>query len=108
MTRIENGDPQLSSTTTAFALSAAITVLFSTALAWVKDAYHPLNSFMNSLTGHNWTTHGLVDVTLFFGLGLLFSKTKFGRGISSRKLISFLVEAVVVAGIGLFAWYALY
>ena len=34
----------------AFGLSAAIAIVFNTALAWVKDAYDPLNSFMASLT----------------------------------------------------------
>jgi hypothetical protein len=54
--------------TSGFVLAAAITVLFNTALAWAKDAYAPLNTFLQSLTGHHWTTHGLADLLLFLGL----------------------------------------
>ena len=89
-----------------FAMAAAITILFSTVLAFLKDAYHPLNSFMNSVAWHNWITHGLVDVILFFTLGIIFSKSGWAGRIASSRIISFLVGAVIVAGVGLFAWYA--
>jgi hypothetical protein len=91
-----------------FAVAAAITILFSTALAWTKDAYKPLNSLMNSIAWHNWITHGLIDVILFFVLGLVFSKTKWVERIAPSRLITFLVAAVVLAGAGLFVWYAVY
>ena len=60
--------------TAGFALAAAIAVLFNTALACAKDAYQSLNLFMGSVAGHNWTTEGLADLILFFGLGLVFTK----------------------------------
>jgi uncharacterized membrane protein SirB2 len=91
-----------------FAMAAGITILFSTVLACVKDAYHPLNNYMNELVWHNWITHGLVDVILFIGLGMVFSRTGMAEKIAPSRLISFLVAAVIVAGAGLFAWYALY
>lgn len=90
----------------AFAMAAAITILFSTALAWAKDAYKPLNGFMNALVWHNWITHGLADVILFAGLGVIFSKTRSIERMTPRRVISFLVGAVIVAGVGLFVWYA--
>jgi uncharacterized membrane protein SirB2 len=91
-----------------FAMAAAITILFSTVLACVKDAYHPLNSFMNSVAWHNWITHGLVDVILFIGLGMIFARTGLAERIAPSRLISFLAGAVVIAGIGLFVWYAVF
>jgi uncharacterized membrane protein SirB2 len=91
-----------------FAMAAAVTILFSTVLACVKDAYKPLNSFMNSVAWHNWITHGIVDVILFVGLGLIFYKTRWTERIAPNKMISFLVAAVIVAGLGLFIWYAVF
>nr|HEV7955282.1 hypothetical protein [Candidatus Acidoferrales bacterium] len=91
-----------------FGMAAAITILFSTVLACVKDAYKPLNSFMNSVAWHNWITHGIVDVILFVGLGLILSKSELAERIAAGRLISFLVGAVVVAGLGLFIWYAIF
>jgi hypothetical protein len=99
---------KLGRTSAGFALAAAITILFSTVLACVKDAYKPLNSFMNSVVWHNWITHGFVDVILFVGLGLIFSKSGLAERIAPGRLISFLAGAVVVAGVGLFVWYAMY
>lgn len=99
---------KLGSTSAGFAMAAAITILFSTVLACVKDAYKPLNSFMNSVAWHNWITHGLVDVILFVLLGIIFSKSGIAEWIAPRRLISFLVAAVIVAEVGLFVWYAVY
>lgn len=98
----------LGQTSAAFALAGSITILYSTALAWAKDAYKPLSSLMNAIAWHNWITHGLVDVILFSALGILFSKTGWAARIAPNRLITFLVVAVIVAGVGLFAWYAVF
>ena len=90
----------------AFAVAASITVLFSTALAWTKDAYRPLNSLMNAIAWHNWITQGIADVILFVALGLLFFKTDLTGRIASSRLILFLAASVVVSGLGLLLWYA--
>jgi hypothetical protein len=92
----------------AFALAAAITILFNTALACAKDADQPLSRFMGSVAGHNWTTQGLVDLILFFGLGLVFTKARWAERIEPRRLISLVVAAVIVGSVGLVAWYALF
>jgi hypothetical protein len=94
-------------TTSAFALAAAIACLFNTALAWVKDAYAPLNKFMASLTGHHWITHGLADVIVFVGLGLLFMNTSIANKINPDRMVSILIWSVVASGLGLFAWFLL-
>lgn len=98
--------PQLTATTSSFVLAAAVTVLFSTALAWAKDVYAPLKNFLKSLTGQDWTTHGLLDLLLFIGLGLIFMRTKAAERIPSRRLIGGLVVAVGIAGMGLALWFA--
>jgi len=103
---IENA--KLGHASAGFAMAGAITILFSTVLACVKDAYKPLNSFMNSVAWHNWITHGFVDVIVFGGLGMILSRSQWADRIAPRRLISFLVAAVIVAGVGLFVWYAAY
>jgi hypothetical protein len=99
--------PRLTAATSGFALAAAVTVLFNTALAWAKDAYAPLNDFMKSIAGHHWTTHGLADLFLFVALGFLFTKSKSVEKISASRLTAALVAAVVVAALGLVLWFAL-
>ena len=75
-------------------------------LAWVKDAYAPLNDFMASLTGHHWRTHGIVDVVVFIVLGYLFTFRSF-RISGSRCLAALLAAASVVAGGGFALWFVL-
>jgi uncharacterized membrane protein SirB2 len=101
-------DTKLGRASAGFALAASITVLFSTALAWVKDAYKPLNTFMNSVAWHNWITHGIGDLVLFVVLGLIFTKTNWPERIAPNRLIMFLVASVIVSGLGLFVWYAVF
>ena len=99
---------KLGHASSAFVLAAAITVVFNTLLAWAKDAYEPIQRFMNSVGGHHWTTHGLVDVVVFFGLGLIFLKTGVAEKINPNRLVSILVWAVVGASLGLVLWFLLF
>lgn len=100
--------PRLSRTSGAFAASAGIVILLNTILACAEDASLPLKKSLASLAGNDWTTQGLADVVLFVLLGFILSNTGVSEKMSSKRLISFLVTAVVIAGVGLFAWYALY
>ncbi len=86
-------------------MAAAVTVLFNTVLAIVKDSSKPLNAFMTSLSGHQWTTHGLADLAVFIGLGLLFTKTRITERMDPNRVIGLLTGAVVIAAVGLAAWY---
>ncbi len=99
---------RIGSTSAAFGIAAAITALFNTVLACVKDAYPPLLNLMNAIAGHNWTTQGLADVILFATLGLTLSNTRIVKTVRPDRLIMFFVGAVVVAGVGLFAWYSVF
>jgi len=89
----------------AFGLAAAVAVLFNTLLAWVKDAYEPLNTAMAHLTGHHWITHGLVDLVVFFGLGVVFLNAGVGARMTPNAVTVRLIGAVVIAGLGLVAWF---
>jgi hypothetical protein len=98
---------RLAAATSGFVLAAAITALFNTALACIKDVNAPLKALMKSLTGHDWTTQGLVDLALFVGLGLIFMNTAAVEKINPSRLIAVLVGSVVIAGLGLALWFAL-
>jgi hypothetical protein len=97
---------KLTAATSGFVLAAAITVLLNTVLSCVKDVNAPLKAAMKSLSGHDWTTQGLIDLVLFVGLGLIFTNTRVAEGINSSRLIASLIGAVVIAGLGLFTWFA--
>ena len=91
--------------TAGFVLSAAITVLFNTALALAKDVSAPLNKFLASIAGHHWTTHGLFDLVLFAGLGIVFTSTGTAQKIPGGRLVGILIGAVAAASLTLGIWY---
>ncbi len=99
--------PKLKAATSGFVLAAALTVVFNTALACAKDTFVPLKNFMKSLTDHDWTTHGLVDLLLFAGLGFFFMKSKMTEQMNPSRLTGVLVLAVASAVLGLALWYAI-
>jgi hypothetical protein len=105
---IVSESPKLRAATSGFVLAAALTVVFNTALACAEDTSAPLKNFMKSLTDHDWTTHGLVDILLFVGLGLFFMKSRMTEQINPIHLIGVLVVAVASAGLAMVFWYAIF
>ena len=97
---------ELKPATAGFALAAAVTILFSTALAWAKDKSPGLNDFMTSLAGHNWITHGLSDLALFACLGLIFTAARVGARMDPNRVIAALVASVIAGALGLVLWFA--
>jgi hypothetical protein len=89
----------------AFALAAASAILFNTVLAWIKDAYDPLNSFMAALTGHHWITHGLADIAVFAIVGAVLWRRRISM--DGTRLACLLGGAVIVGGGGLALWFVL-
>ena len=89
----------------AFGLSAAVTAVLNVVLAFIKDSYPPLNSFMAHLTGHHWRTHGLADVILFFVLGWIFTSSHIPVGGLTKGLAVGLTCAVVLSCAALGLWF---
>jgi len=94
----------LSHTASAYAIAAAVAILFNTLLAWMKDSYESLNTAMAHTLGHHWTTHGVAVVLVFLIVGFLLSRRE-GDGLSGNAAIYTLVVSVVLAGLGLFGWF---
>jgi hypothetical protein len=96
---------RLTAATSGFVLSAAIAVLVNTALSCAKDAYPPLKALLASMTDHDWTTQGLIDLVLFVGAGIVFTKTRLAGKMDPGRLIGTLIGAVVIASVGLALWF---
>jgi len=88
-----------------YGIAAAVTIVFNTLLAWIKDAYDPLNSFMASLSGHHWTTHSVADVAVFLILGAILTTRRVT--IQGARLAMLLAGAAIIGGGGLALWFVL-
>jgi hypothetical protein len=77
---------------------AAMALVVCLVLAWIKESYEPVNSFMGALTGHDWITHGLVVLAVFLLLGWLF--TRRGVGGDGWRLVIAVTGRLFLAGPG--------
>jgi hypothetical protein len=105
VTAADSAEASKAAVAAAFGLSAAITAVFNVVLAFIKDSYAPLNSFMAHLTGHHWRTHGLADIILFFVLGWIFSSSGIPAGGLTKGSAVTLAWAVVAACAALGLWF---
>jgi hypothetical protein len=101
----ETGAEHLSHTAIAYGIGASVAVLFNTLLAWVKDSFEPLNTAMAKLTGHHWTTHGLAVVLVFLLVGFALSRKDGDALKGAYAPVVVLCGSVVLAGLGLVAWF---
>ena len=80
-----------------FGLSFLIASIVNGLLIIAKESYGPLKSWMKSLSGHHWITHGIIVIVLFIVLGYIFSRTDIDKKIDADK-ISFLVIVGTILG----------
>ncbi len=93
-----NATQDVSPKIAGYALSYAITAIFSALLVVLKESNETVLEFMKALTGHHWITHGLLDIAVFIVLGIVLSRAS-SVSMSGNALISTVVGATVVAGL---------
>jgi lipoprotein signal peptidase len=84
--------------TKSFGASFAITSILSALLVVLKESNEEtVLAWMKSATGHHWTTHGLLNLIVFAGLGWGLSRFNDGQGlnISATVLVALIAVAVV-------------
>ena len=94
--------------TMSFGASLAITSMLSAVLVVVKElSENTVLSAMKNLTGHHWTTHGVLMVIAFVAIGFGLSKTNNGQGIKMApdRLIAMIVGAIVLSGLIIAGFY---
>ena len=101
----QNQSERLDGAAGAFGAAAAVVLVFNTALAWLKDAWAPLNDGMAALTGHHWITHGLVDLAVFVLCGVLLWRRS--ASFNGQYLLIAVVAAALLGGGGLSLWFLL-
>ena len=87
----------------AFSMSAGVTAVFNTVLAWAKDLYAPLNDFMASLTGHHWRTHGIFDLIVFVAVGFFLMQRQFKM--NGNRLAIVVASCAILSGAGLAGYF---
>jgi len=97
----------LSKRSIAFGLALAITCVVNAVIVVVKEKNAAVMAGMKNMAGHHWTTHSLIVVFLFLGLGALFGQARSGRGpeMSLNRLLGTLLSAVGAAAVVIVGFY---
>jgi hypothetical protein len=94
--------------TVGFGLSVALMSIFNTLLVIIKEMNPPIKKAMADAMGHHWTTHGVIVLTLFVVLGLIFSAMVKAENWNANKLCKSIVGSVILGGTGLAAFYLMH
>lgn len=91
--------------TSRFGLSLIIMLLFNSFLVIIKESFGSLMKGMAALTGHHWTTHGIVVVVMFVVLGLIFSNAQpqgkpwlDAKGVMKGVIIAVIIGYLLIVG----------
>jgi len=97
----------LSKRSVAFGIALAVACVVNALIVVVKEKSDGVMAWMKKLTGHHWTTHSVIVVILFLGLGCLLAQVRGGRGINmtAMGLIGTVVSGVAVAGLIIIGFY---
>ncbi len=94
--------------TSGFGLSLIVMLIFNALLVVVKETTGLLKA-MAGVTGHHWTTHGIVVVALFFILGFIFSGMQpqdkpwlDAKGVAKGVIIATIIGYLIIVGFYLF------
>jgi hypothetical protein len=85
--------------TAGFGLSLVVTSLLNAIILIIKEKNDAVMSAMKEALGHHWTTHGAIVIILFFVLGLIFSNMQIETKIDSRKMLKYIIWAVIISGV---------
>jgi len=85
--------------TAGFGLSLVVTSLLNAVILVLKETNGAVMSTMKAVLGHHWTTHGAIVIMTFVVLGFIFSSTKTGANLDSRKMLKYILWAVVISGV---------
>ena len=85
--------------TAGFGLSLIVTSLLNALILIIKEKNDTVMSAMKSALGHHWTTHGAIVIIVFFVLGFIFSGMQIETKIDSRKMLTYIIWAVIISGV---------
>ena len=99
----------LSKYTVSFGLALAIGSVANALLVVAKEKSRAIQSEMQKLTGSHWTTHVVLVLILFFGIGFLFQNLKSGSCIAMpvNRLVRIILGGIIAGGAVIIGFYLL-
>ena len=87
--------------TIAFGYSAIIVIIFNSLLTIIKEKFESIHQLLVTLSGHHWISHGILDVVLFFVIGVMLLKRIDSKGKFLRVgiILSTIFGIAMIAGL---------
>lgn len=92
-------EKMLSKFNAGFGLATAITIILTALLLVLKETNKGLKGWFASLSGHHWTTHGVLTLLVFVVLGLLLSQLRLEERWDARKLSIIILTATILGSL---------
>ena len=99
----------LSKHTVSFGLSLAICSIANALLVVVKETSPAVVAALKAITGHQWVSHAVLVLALFFLCGWLLALPNGGKGVrmAASRLLGIIVSGVVAGGLTIMGFYTL-
>lgn len=97
----------LSKRTVAFGIALAIACVVNAVIVVIKEKSAAVMAGMKKLSGHHWTTHSIIVIVLFLGVGWALTLVRGGQGINmtGKGLIGTVVSGVALAALIIVGFY---
>lgn len=98
-------DSKSSKYAAGFGLSLFVSSILSAVILLVKETNDSVMNAMKAALGHHWTTHGAIVIAAFIVLGFIFSSMKLEEKIDDKKLLRYIIWAVIISVVVCFGFY---
>jgi hypothetical protein len=82
-----------------FGVSFLIVSVVNALLLIAKENLAPVKAWMASLSGHHWTTHGILVIVLFIAMGYLLSRAGLEKKLDADKISWLVIVGTALGGL---------
>ena len=90
----------------ASSIASSVAILFVTVITIVAEFKAPLKDWLKSLSGHHWTSKGIISVLLY--LSIVFLVYFAAKGVNSKKITGSLCGAIIMTVLGSLALFVFF
>lgn len=92
----QSGGNMLDAKTSSYAAAYAVTAIFNAILVILKEMIPAVHDGMAAILGHHWITHGVLDLIVFVGVGMLLSRRNYQ--VSGSTAVNYLIWGTILGG----------
>lgn len=92
----QSGGNMLDAKTSSYAVAYGVTAIFNAIVVMLKETIPAVHDTMAAILGHHWIAHGVLDLIVFFLVGILLARRNYQ--ISGATAVNYLIWGTVIGG----------